>query len=228
MIGLRGGAWEPGIFIAVPIVLLFFSYLFCFCVLIGVSSRSTVAAVLLTLLFWVGIWGVHTAEVILLTFQLTEESTAAHLDSQIQSKQELLTHWQRAAATQPTTRNSDYVKMYSTELKSDRDKRAEMHGTFVAWHQALFDVETILPKTNATVELLDRTLIRSARLQGVSRDNEDNSRNSGVDLNNNPVPIGKLNAILRSRTAGWIIGTSLAFEGIVLALAAWIFCRRDY
>jgi ABC-type transport system involved in multi-copper enzyme maturation permease subunit len=51
VIGLRGGAWEPGIFLAVPIVLLFFSYLFCFCGLIGVWMRSTVAAVLLTFLY---------------------------------------------------------------------------------------------------------------------------------------------------------------------------------
>ncbi len=39
VIGLRGRAWEPGIFLAVPIVLLFFSYLFCFCVLIGVWTH---------------------------------------------------------------------------------------------------------------------------------------------------------------------------------------------
>src|SRR5205085_9269224 len=29
VIGLRGGVWEPRLFLAVPIVLCFFSYLFC-------------------------------------------------------------------------------------------------------------------------------------------------------------------------------------------------------
>jgi ABC-type transport system involved in multi-copper enzyme maturation permease subunit len=229
VIGLRGGAWEPGIFLAVPIVLLFFSYLYCFCVFMGVSTRSTVAAVLLTFLFWVLVWGVHTTEVTLLTFKLTEESATARLDRQIQSRQELLTHAQQTATTRPTTRNSDYVKMYTTELKSDRDKRAELHGSFVKPHEIFFDLETALPKTNATISLLERMLVRNARLEGVSRDNDDNdSRNSGVNLNNNPVPVEALAAALRSRSAGWIVGTSLGFEGIVLALAAWIFCRRDY
>jgi ABC-type transport system involved in multi-copper enzyme maturation permease subunit len=228
VIGLRGGTWEPGIFLAVPIVLLFFSYLFCFCVLIGVWTRSTVAAVLLTFLFWVLIWGVHTTEIALLTFKLTENSAAARLDASIESRQDALMHWQRLAATRPTTRNSDYVKMYTTELKSDRDKRADIHGSFDRPHRIFFDLETVLPKTNATIELLERMLIRRARLGGVTHDSDDDSKNSSVDLNNNPIPVKELTAAIRSRTAGWIIGTSVAFEGIILALAAWIFCRRDY
>ena len=35
VIGPRGGVWEPGLFVAVPLVVTFFSYLFCICVLIG-------------------------------------------------------------------------------------------------------------------------------------------------------------------------------------------------
>ena len=33
---------------------------------------------------------------------------------------------------------------------------------------------------------------------------------------------------LRRRSVPWIIGTSLAFEAVMLTLAAWAFCRRDY
>ena len=33
---------------------------------------------------------------------------------------------------------------------------------------------------------------------------------------------------LRSRSVWWVVGTSLAFEAVVLLIAAWIFCRRDY
>ncbi len=32
----------------------------------------------------------------------------------------------------------------------------------------------------------------------------------------------------RSRAVPWIIGTSLAFEAVILGWAAWLFCRRDY
>ena len=41
VIGVRGGAWEPGLFVAVPLVVCFFSYLFCVCVLLGLVTRST-------------------------------------------------------------------------------------------------------------------------------------------------------------------------------------------
>jgi hypothetical protein len=30
------------------------------------------------------------------------------------------------------------------------------------------------------------------------------------------------------RTATWTLGTSIGFEAVVLSLAAWLFCRRDY
>ena len=52
VIGLRGGAWEAGLFLAIPLVVCFFSYLFSVCVLLGLLTRSTVASLLLTLLFW--------------------------------------------------------------------------------------------------------------------------------------------------------------------------------
>jgi hypothetical protein len=38
-----------------------------------------------------------------------------------------------------------------------------------------------------------------------------------------------LQAEIPKRSVGWIVGTtSVAFEMVVLALAAWQFCRRDY
>ncbi len=66
VLGFRGGTWEPSLFLAVPLVVLMFSYLFAVCVLLGVLTRSTVAALLLTLLFWFVLWAVHSTEVVLL------------------------------------------------------------------------------------------------------------------------------------------------------------------
>ena len=87
---------------------------------------------------------------------------------------------------------------------------------------------TVLPKTAETVALLQRKLISSARLQGVADQQDDSDNQNRVDLNGNPVPVAALQAEMMRRTVGWIIGTSVTFEVIVLALAAWIFCRRDY
>ena len=40
---------------------------------------------------------------------------------------------------------------------------------------------------------------------------------------------GEIRAEIRSRSVGWVVGTSVGgFEVVVLGLAAWIFCRRDY
>ncbi len=73
VIGLRGGAWEPALFLAVPIMVCFFSYLFSISAFLGVVTRSTVAALLLTLLFWFFVWAVGTAENTLLIFKTMQE-----------------------------------------------------------------------------------------------------------------------------------------------------------
>ncbi len=62
VLGLRGGLWEAGLFWAIPIVMMFFSYLFAVCVLFGVITRSTIAALLLTLLAWFLFWGIDFAD----------------------------------------------------------------------------------------------------------------------------------------------------------------------
>src|SRR5262249_7835734 len=63
ILGFRAGVWEPGLFLAIPLILLFFSYLFCICVLLGTLTRSTIAALMITLLVWFGIWAVDRVDV---------------------------------------------------------------------------------------------------------------------------------------------------------------------
>ena len=77
VIGVRGGAWDPGLFVAVPVMVCFFSYLFAVCVLLGILTRSTVAALLLTLLFWFLIYAVGAAEQSLLMIQTMEKHNAS-------------------------------------------------------------------------------------------------------------------------------------------------------
>ncbi|HZK81037.1 MAG TPA: hypothetical protein VFC46_08225, partial [Humisphaera sp.] len=59
VLAIRGHVWIWGVLLAVPIVLVFYSYLYCVCVLIGVLTRSTLAAILLTCLLWFTVLGVH-------------------------------------------------------------------------------------------------------------------------------------------------------------------------
>jgi len=227
VIGVRGGAWEPGIFLAIPIVVLFFSYLFCFCVLVGVWTRSTVAAVLLTFLFWVGVVCLHTTEVALLGFKLADHAAAQRIDHEIVATNRQIARAEHISATQPTTRSSLELATLRSQLVQQQSNRAEHHGAFDRAHAMFYEAMIVLPKTSETVELLHRELISRARL-GEAASDEDDSNQNRMDLNGNPVPVAELQAELRSRTVTWIIGTSLAFEAVTLFFAAWIFSRRDY
>ncbi len=63
--GIRLGDWEWKIFAAIPVVTLFFSYLFSVNVLFGVWTRSALAALLITMVLWTSLWSVNQAETIL-------------------------------------------------------------------------------------------------------------------------------------------------------------------
>ena len=78
VMGTRGKMWEPRLFLAIPIVLCLFSYLYAISVLLGVITRSTIATLLLTVLLWAIIGGMHFSEVRLQA--LRNIYAAAHRD----------------------------------------------------------------------------------------------------------------------------------------------------
>ncbi|MBL8746268.1 MAG: ABC transporter permease [Phycisphaerae bacterium] len=91
VIGFRGGGWIPAIFLAVPIVVLVFSYLFSICVLIGTLWRSTIAALMLTLLAWGLIFMVNTAELGMLTVTTGMTERDARLSERIEALRNSIT-----------------------------------------------------------------------------------------------------------------------------------------
>lgn len=60
IIGIRWKAWIPGYLLAIPLIVILFSYLYCVSALVAVWTRSTVAAVLLSLGAWVVFAGVQS------------------------------------------------------------------------------------------------------------------------------------------------------------------------
>jgi hypothetical protein len=73
-----------------------------------------------------------------------------------------------------------------------------------------------------------RNLSAQARAEQEARDEaegEDGPRREGPF---SPADAQKLDQTMKSRSLWWVIGTSLAFEAVVLLLAAWSFCRRDF
>ncbi|MGA3067905.1 MAG: hypothetical protein ABSF29_13765 [Tepidisphaeraceae bacterium] len=226
VIGLRGGAWEPALFLAVPIVVLFYSYLYCVCVLIGVVTRSTVAAVLLTLLFWLCVFSVHTTEVTLLLFKIHGERAHKNVIEQIDRDRTALA--EIPAATTPSYRQV----LLENQLKRDIKERDDYYPEFDRPHEWFYAMKIFLPKTSETVYLLQRELVSRASLSRDRRtaeeenDSEQATAQSGGEVSRGDV--GELQKQLGHRSWVWITGTSLGFEAAVLLLAGWIFCRRDY
>jgi ABC-type transport system involved in multi-copper enzyme maturation permease subunit len=242
VLGLRGGLWEPGLFLAVPLVLLFFSYLFGICTLLGVWTRSTVAALLLTLLAWGGIFAVDFADK-----QSGRAIAMMNLQHDMQTRDlsSLETQITRAESQPASKENDDLL----VQLKQCRDRavssrdRMIVPSTLSTAQKVLYNVKSFVPKTRETLSLLDRVLFHDKDLQQASKISD--STTAEIPQPAPPPRFGPgrgppggmpgvstltlIQAKLdRERPIWWIIGTSLLFEAVCLALAAWHFCTRDF
>ncbi len=81
VIGLRGGSWEPRVFLAVPLVLCVFSFIYSVCALVGLLTRSTIAALLGAIGFWILVWASNTTESIYLMVKVQAEQTVVGLET---------------------------------------------------------------------------------------------------------------------------------------------------
>ena len=204
LIGIRGEAWEPGLFLAIPVVVCFFSYLYSFCVLLGITTRSTVAALLLTLLFWFGVYLFSTAEQTLLMFDTMDKQGVTLNDMNDQSQ----------GRESKSDDSPDDERADDAETPKDENSRWLSRA-----HDIVYGIKTVLPKTDETIGLLERWLMDVANLQERPDDNRtEKAKNVQKELVET----------IHGRSIAWIVGTSLGFELVILSLAAWIFCRRDY
>lgn len=60
IVGFRWGAWVPGYLLGIPLTVMLFSLLYCISALVAVTTRSSVAAILITLGAWVGFAGIQS------------------------------------------------------------------------------------------------------------------------------------------------------------------------
>lgn len=113
---------------------------------------------------------------------------------------------------------------YRTGEQVEKD-RVEKNATAVSLHAKAKAVVTPLPKTRDCTIYLKRLIKmkeRDSMLAGMSLDM----------LFSGSLPDPKMTAAMKrndERHSAWyVFGTSAIFEAVVLALAAWMFCRRDY
>lgn len=76
--GLRWKTWIPGYLLAIPLMVLLFSYLYCISALVGVFARGSTACILLTLLGWMFFVGVQTMDDAFLMYPESQKYESAH------------------------------------------------------------------------------------------------------------------------------------------------------
>lgn len=216
VIGIRGGAWVPAIFLAVPLVVAFFSYLYAVSALVGLLTRSAIAALLVTILFWFVIFLAQSTESMMLQFRVLNEQAAAVLEGEI-----------NAASSHPDRRadeaDLDYLRSRLTQAQDDADRWRRFHAISYA-------VMTVLPKTSQTMELLRHLLISQSDMDamiGASQPAGATTPVHGVRISARTVS-QLVEAELRRRTPVWVVGTSLLFEAAVVGWACLVFARRDF
>lgn len=239
VLGIRAGAWLPELLLAVPIVVLLFSYFFCWSVLAGVLTRSTIAAVLLTLALSVAVFMTNAAESTLLGFRegyalMIEKSKK---DPTLIPARELMLQMADAklkadAAKAPDEETRDKLEANRRALAQIKEELRDAEGTKARldmWHSVAFAAKTILPKTTETRGLLNKALEVSLNRKG-DRDEEPLPM---VQANQLRAPSMRefrksMNAELERRTPLWVLSSSMAFQGVVLLAGVWVFVRRDY
>jgi len=227
VLGWRAKLWEPGLFAAIPLVVVFFSYLFAICVLLGTWTRSTIAALLLTILAWLAIWAVDLGDRATTSLRRDTELRQALLDDQIEELNGQI-------ATAQATVEQTGLAALQTQRAALVENRAKVEtpSALITAQNIALGIKSVVPKTRETINLLDRVLFKDKDLQEASRHEPATStapefprRRMGPRFEARQMEQLKAG---RERPVWWIIGTSLLFEAACLALAAWHFCTRDF
>ena len=147
----RVGSWNFSIFWYVPLILLVFSYLYSFMVLVAVKTRSSMTALVLTLV----LWGLS--------------SFIGYIEGQFYSVikiQKTLQGYEQEAAEMAQPEGSDDEAPDSAEEEETAESVTVVHGPDEAvtasmerWYQGLVAVYGIFPKTGRTMEVADRLLV---------------------------------------------------------------------
>ena len=229
-IGLRIGEWNWMICAAVPVVTVFYSYLFAVCVFAGVFTRSAITALLTTMLFWFSLWGMQTAEGTLQQFRIKFEIEAEYAEQRIDRLETRLAAVEADPTDGGKIARADFQRRLDEE-RASLDSSNEAAASLGLWHGPTQVMMVVLPKTQLTVGLLSRWLKDpdGFSIAGMMRGDMTGLGTSA--FLRNPVDVEVTRRVEEKLDAysGWyIIGTSLVFEAVVLGLACVIFIRRDF
>ena len=219
VIGIRGGEWVPWLLISVPLMVLFYSYLFCVQAVVGMITRSAIASIIAVLLFWMLCFGLQFADQITLSGRVVYEIQVERTERRLERQVKML----ELAEPDELEERQDRVMKIGGELEEDKASL----GTWITVNRWIHLGNTLLPKTGETSGLLLRILEDKADLSDL-RDDEPERMMFGVSVSPQELEKRMAEAIDDDHSWVWIIGTSLLFEAFVLGLGGWWFVRRDF
>jgi ABC-type transport system involved in multi-copper enzyme maturation permease subunit len=231
-LGIRLGDWDPKIFAAIPVVTVFYSYLFSITVLVGVWSRSAITALLATFIFWSSLFGINLTEGIF-NRQVIEIEIQLEAAAESAEQAELrLT----ALDDQDGDPDEQFRARLSEDVANARRSRDELQAgvdRIKRWYKPFRVIQAIFPKTGETVGLLDRWLKRDTDVNmldilagNVTRDAS--GEFVTMDRSRERETQRRMEESYVVRPVWYVVGTSLIFELVVLSGACVIFVRRDF
>ncbi|MFT3685065.1 MAG: ABC transporter permease subunit [Phycisphaerales bacterium] len=176
IIGVRGGVWMWPLLWAIPLVTLSFSYLYSVSALVGVWTRSTLAALIAALALWGAVFATGYVEGKVLEMRLNAEFPVPLLEKDIEAREAQITK-----AKETSNDPADYAALERrlTEKKEELAKRQVQIASTVKWHSYLYTAKTLLPKTSETRELVDRALATDKEMAKLMDAAEERERQKG-------------------------------------------------
>ena len=231
-VGLRIGEWNWAIFSAVPIVTIFYSYLFAVCVLVGMVTQSSITSLLITGIFWMVLWTAQSTEFWLNRFVINNSvKIESFEESLIEQKSQL----DKLKSKSPDDFRIDKRQERIDEMEQEVELAKETLDELMFWYKPVSQTLVFLPKTRQTTQLLERWLsddsgfdiqaMLRGEMQSVQEIEEFDATTWGARRRETG---RRLQEDYSSRSLWYVVGTSLLFEGFILGLSAWFFCRRDF
>jgi ABC-type transport system involved in multi-copper enzyme maturation permease subunit len=225
VMGLKFGLWFHGAFLAIPLITLEFVYLYAFSTLLAVATRSTMASLLGTLVFWFVVFIVQfTANT------LTEQVAANRF--MLQSQEARVTAMNNYIAGLDREPNSLEQRQLE-RLTQSADEQRRLVKSLVPWERRFTLVEYFAPKTGDVQKILANVTKAPVSTEFAGLFGDLSQRDLGVpdeekDELKDRIEAGASGEKASRRVdAAVSIGTSLGFTAILIIAAGWLFKRRD-
>jgi hypothetical protein len=228
-VGLRLGEWNWMLFAAIPIVTIFYSYLFSITVLTGILTKSSIASLLITGIFWMTLFSVNAAEGVLTGIMTSQQVQVERYQESI-AKQQI--EIEAIIAKSPDDFRIESRQAKIEEMTNENIQATELLDTLEAFHKPISWILTVLPKTSQTISVLDRWLRSDDGFDLSAIMGGDMSDIKEIDPTNHMAVRRETERRMQDeydgRSLWYVIGTSLIFEGLILWIASFIFCKRDF